>query len=396
MTTRKKSLNVKSPKSSQRLSAGSTSKQKGRLVEKIAAMLHEGPDVKVERNARLPPLKKGRKKRKREIDVLITSYVAGYPVNIAIECKNEAEPTEIKEIDAFIGKLDDVGIPRQHGIFISASGYVSGAIDRAKAERIRTLVLTGLTKDRLSEAISKAYQYTVFLLPVVKEICFVTGEPKASELPGFQNESGNICGLLPDLIWFHWQGGQIPAVIGEHEIQLPIPFGWQPIIDGRPTQLLETPTATVEVIGIVLKLTGKARRHSLIDIYAKKTDKFRLDVDFNLQRLQGKRVTFRHFFTEEKLKAWMEKHGDIRLVNRLKLPRLQLLNKFYYPMSERVAGIVMNRLIAYDAGQIPDPPIFIFNELEGAEIKNVWEPIWQGHHAFWNQAPRHQAQGKTE
>lgn len=395
MTARKNSRSAKPPKNSQRSSAGSTSKQKGKLVEKIAAMLHEGPNVKVERNARLSPLKKGRKKRKREIDVLLTSYVAGYPVNIAIECKNKAEPTEIEDIDAFIGKLDDVGIPCQHGIFISASGYTSGAIDRAKEGRIRTLLLTGLTEDRLSEAISKAYQYTVFLLPVVKEICFVTGEPKASELPGFQNENGDICGLLPDLVWFQWQGGQIPAVIGEHEIQLPVPSGWQPIVDGKLTQLLAPSTATIEIVGIVLKLTGKARRHSLIDMYDQKTDKFRLDVDFNIQRLQGKRVTFRHFFTEEKLRAWMEKHGDIRLVSRQKLPRIQLLNKFYYPMSERVAGIVMNRLIAYDAGQIPDPPIFIFNELEGSEIKNVWEPIWKGHYAFWNQAPRHQAQEKA-
>lgn len=326
---------------------------------------------------------------------MLTAYVAGYPVNIAIECKNKAEPTEIEDIDAFIGKLDDVGIPCQHGIFISASGYTSGAIDRAKEGRIRTLLLTGLTEDHLSEAISKAYQYTVFLLPVVKEICFVTGEPKASELPGFQNENGDICGLLPDLVWFQWQGGQIPAVIGEHKIQLPIPSGWQPIVDGKLTQLLAPSTATIEIVGIVLKLTGKARWHSLIDMYDQKTDKFRLDVDFNIQRLQGKRVTFKHFFTEEKLRAWMEKHGDIRLVSRQKLPRIQLLNKFYYPMSERVAGIVMNRLIAYDAGQIPDPSIFIFNELEGSEMKNVWEPIWKGHYAFWNQAPRHQAQEKA-
>lgn len=100
MTARKHSRSAKPPKNSQRSSAGSTSKQKGKLVEKIAAMLHEGPDVKVERNARLPPLKKGRKKRKREIDVLLTSYIVGYPVNIAIECKNEAGPTEIEDIDA--------------------------------------------------------------------------------------------------------------------------------------------------------------------------------------------------------------------------------------------------------------------------------------------------------
>jgi restriction endonuclease len=395
MTARKKSQNVKSPKTGQRSPAGSTSKQKGKLVERIAAMLHEGPDVKVERNVLLPPLN-GDPKRKREIDVLLTSYVAGYPVRIAIECKNEAEKNDVEYIDAFVGKLDDVGIPHQHGIFISVSGYTSGAIDRAKAKGIRTLVLTGLTEDRLSEAISNAYQYTVFLLPVVKRMTFTTGDPKVSEMLGFQNESGNICGLLPDLVWFQWQEGQIPATLGEHEIRLPIPSGWQPVVDGRPTQLLEPSTATVEVIGIVLKLTGKARRHSLIDAHAKTTDRFRLNVDFNLQRLQRRRVTFRPFSTEEKLKAWMEKHGDIRLVSRLKLPRLQLLNRFYYPMSARVASIVMTQQYAYETGQSSVCPIFTFSDLEGGEIKNAWEPIWQGHYAIWNQSPRHQDQGKAE
>jgi hypothetical protein len=63
MTARKNSRNVKSAKSGQGSSAESTSKQKGNLVEKIAAMLHEGPDVKVERNAFLLPLNGSQKMR---------------------------------------------------------------------------------------------------------------------------------------------------------------------------------------------------------------------------------------------------------------------------------------------------------------------------------------------
>jgi len=353
-------------------------------------MFHESPDVKVERNVFLSP-PNGDPKRRREIDVLLTSYVAGYPVRIAIECKNESEPIDIDYIDAFVGKLDDVGIPHQHGIFISASNYASGAIDRAKVKGIRTLILTGLTEDRLSEAISEAYQYTVFLLPLVKCIRFTSGDARDGGMIGFQNDSGKLCGFLPDLIWFKWQEGQIPATLGEQEIQLPLPSGWRPIIYDRPVQLLGLPSATIHVVGIVLKLAGEARQHSLIDAANKETEKFRLNVDFNLQRLQDRHINFKTFFTEEKLKAWMERHGNIRLINRIKLPRLQLLSQFYYPMSERVACIVLDQLQAYETGQSSIRPIFRFNELEGSEIKNVWEPIWKGHYAFWSQA-----QGKVE
>lgn len=369
-------------------------KQKGNLVEGIAAMLHDSAGVKVERNVFLPPVT-GISERKREIDVLLTSYVAGYPVKIALECKNEAATTGVEYIDAFIGKLDDVGIPHQHGIFISATGYTSGAIDRAKAKGIRTLVLTGLTADRLSAVISEAWQYTVFLLPVVKGVTITNCVAKGTyEMLAFYNERGELCGLLPDLIWFKWQTGEIDSTLGERKIELHIPSGWQQIINGKPEPPLEL-SAIVEVVGIVLKLTGKAQQHSLIDALANRTDRVRLNVDFNVQRLYGRRVSFRHFFTEKKLKAWIEKRGGIRLITRVQLPRLQYQNQFYYPMSERVAGIVINQLIAHESGQVTTPPVFAFDELEGKELSIAWEPIWKGHYNLWSLATREVAAGQT-
>lgn len=379
----KKSTKAKQAKNSKQAQPMSANKQKGNLVEKIAAMLHESPGVKVERNVFLPPAN-GDSGRKREIDILLTSNVAGYPIRIAIECKNELPPIGVEFIDAFVGKLDDVGIPHQLGIFIAANGFTSGAIDRARAKGIRTMVLTGLTEDRLGEVISQAYQYMVYLLPVVKCIRITNSCSESSfEMLGFHNEKGELCGMVPDLIWFKWQEGQIALNLGEQHIELEIPAGWKSAIKEDPNAPSRL-SATVEVVGIVLSLTGKARQHSLIDVLTKQTDRTKLNVDFNLRRLQGRRLTFKHFFTEESLKAWIEKPSTIRLVNRIKLPRLQYLNQFYYPMSERVASIVMNRLMAYDAGQLPAPPIFSFDELEGSELKNVWEPICQFHFSLWN------------
>ncbi|KRR12474.1 hypothetical protein CQ10_39685 [Bradyrhizobium valentinum] len=64
----------------------------------------------VEKRKKLPVLlsKTG---RRREIDVLITSNVAGYPVRFGIGCKNEANPLDTAAVDNFVRILTEVGIP---------------------------------------------------------------------------------------------------------------------------------------------------------------------------------------------------------------------------------------------------------------------------------------------
>src|SRR5947209_2350303 len=109
---------------------------KGKIVERIAALMHDQPGITVELNRRLLPL--NGKGVKREIDVLLTGTIANYRVQMAIECKNENAPIGSPMIDAFVGKLQYVGIPPQQGIYISASGYTIGAIERATAAGMRT------------------------------------------------------------------------------------------------------------------------------------------------------------------------------------------------------------------------------------------------------------------
>ena len=81
---------------------------KGRLFETIVAGMYDKPDVKVEQNVYLDARCRGNKKRKkREIDILITGRIAGQPVQIAIECKNWSKKIGSPEIDGFIGNPHD-------------------------------------------------------------------------------------------------------------------------------------------------------------------------------------------------------------------------------------------------------------------------------------------------
>ncbi|HEV7905206.1 MAG TPA: restriction endonuclease, partial [Pyrinomonadaceae bacterium] len=156
----------------------SSNARKGRLVEAIVALMHDYKGVKVERNVHLTPAS-GDQTRKREIDVLLTSHVADYPVRIAFQCKNERRKIEPEDIGAFADALDDVGIPPQHGIFVCVNGYTNGALMRAKEKGIRALVLKGLTKDRLASEVAKAFQFNVYLLAEVRGLSVTNNVSKA-------------------------------------------------------------------------------------------------------------------------------------------------------------------------------------------------------------------------
>ena len=86
-----------------------TAKAKGDILEDLVAMMHEVPGVLVEKRKKLPVLLSN-KKRKREVDVLITSNLAGYPIRIALGCKNEAKALDTAAVDNFVGILTEVGI----------------------------------------------------------------------------------------------------------------------------------------------------------------------------------------------------------------------------------------------------------------------------------------------
>ena len=236
-----------------------TTREKGDVLEKIVAEMHDVPGVKVERNQYLPSIDGSG--RTREIDVLITSQVAGFPVRIAIECKNGIEPTGIARIGEFVDKLNDVGLPVQLGIFVSTSRYASGAIERAKTVGIRTLLLIDVTSN-LSNEVKSAFQSLIYLLATIATVNISVSEesPKPSGLSMFFfDDEGKICGSVGDLVWDHWRKGKIPDVIGTYEINLELPKTWKQKHDGQELILTKI-TAKTYVTGHIITVEGKLKK----------------------------------------------------------------------------------------------------------------------------------------
>jgi hypothetical protein len=348
---------------------------KGKIVERIAALMHDQPGVTVERNRRLPPA--SGLGGKREIDVLITATVAGYPVQMAVECKNEAEAIGSPMIDAFVGKLQHVGIPPQQGIYVSASGYTTGAIGRAKAAGMRALTLRGLKDEDLRGSISDAFQSTIYLLLQVLNVA-VTNTSPPTEGPGqigsfgFYNEDGKLAAVLPDLIWQVWRTGQLPHVLGEHEVDLSLPSNLHQEVNGRAVETFALKTK-IRVIGLVVTLQGKAQNYALVNAADEAVERVLTDVSFEASESN---LPVTAIASEEQLQIFLSRPGAVRVTARMGLPRI-VYGNLYWPPSERVVRILKE----HEQDLAASNPVFTFQELEGTDLQTVWEPISESHPA---------------
>jgi hypothetical protein len=65
----------------------------------------------------------------RQVDVLVEEDLPGGPVVTAIDAKQHARRIDVKQVEAFLGLLQDTGVNR--GIMVSVEGYTEAAYTRA-------------------------------------------------------------------------------------------------------------------------------------------------------------------------------------------------------------------------------------------------------------------------
>jgi len=352
---------------------------KGKLIEAIVASMHEGNDVTVERNVKLTPIG-GSQAPMREIDVLLSSHVCGYPARWAIECKNYKKRIGAPFIDQFVGKLQDVGIPPQFGIFVTTSDYSKGAIEQAKKVGIRLLLIKDGLRD-LGLDIQHAIQTTVFLLPVVNGITiqnFAFTPMSSFEAVILFNKQGEAVHSIPDSIWFAWVSGHIQPVLGEHEIELDMSDELYQRIEGKLTRVIKI-VVQVKILGLMQQFTGTTLLHHLQNATTHLIEKQQLKTNFP-PPIPGSYL-LKPIQTEEQLEQEMHAPTIVAITSRICLPRINFWNAFYWPPSERVAKIVNEQMQAFEAGLIPDPRPFNISELEGSDLTTIFEQISSLHPA---------------
>jgi hypothetical protein len=331
-----------------------TARKKGTILEDLVAMMHEMPGVLVEKRKRLPVLQ-GKIKRTREIDVLITSNVAGYEVQIALGCKNEAKPLETLAVDNFAGILTDVGIPLQQGILVSANGYTRDAQDAANTRRIRTLQFEGLSADRLGREINAALKSVVYLLvsqfnlsmlPYVEESW--GDDPRFITAVLDRDDEPEVTQILT-CVWELWVSGAIPDRIGEHLICL------------KPKSAEATWFAigAVTVTGWMASTPGTFSQSILKDTEARKVDRVHISAAFD--EIKGP-LTLEPVISEETLSD-IHKNQQMAFVLRVRVPRI-VSDVGYWPPTEQAAQKVKALI---KAGK----PV-TFADMESTNILDAW------------------------
>lgn len=106
------------------------------LVAKIYNRLNrqEGfPNIRLQQNVKL----KDKVGIEHQIDIYWEFQIAGVIYRMAVECKDHGRAVEMKDMEAFAHVLQEIG--GISGIFVSKSGFQSGAVAVAKANGIQML-----------------------------------------------------------------------------------------------------------------------------------------------------------------------------------------------------------------------------------------------------------------
>jgi hypothetical protein len=257
--------------------------EKWRLVEQIVAAVFEAADVQVQRNVRLRAIRRqGGQGGTREIDVLITGRLAGQLIRIPVECKHHNRKTDSPEVDAFIGKLLDVGLPTQTSIFVATAGFTQPAIERAQEVGMRTLVLNGTEFSQVKEKVLEAIQSHIFMSCSLVQLSFQTIEPiedgSFSHIL-FYDAAGSYKGSIADLLWIAWLNGAPPLVCGRHLYSVHIPEEWRYLADGR-TNSIHNVNLELQVAALVLQFRGDVKTYNLLDAFTKAPERQTLQVRF--------------------------------------------------------------------------------------------------------------------
>jgi hypothetical protein len=136
----------------------------------------------------------------------------------------------------------------------------------------------------------------------------------------------------------------------------------------------------VAVVGVIVTKAGKATSHALINADGGMLFKQHVSTKFDIPNGEETfPVTIVR--TDDELNAFISRQGSVNItVGRFRLPRM-LIGPAFYPPSERTARITIGLAKAFEAGKIPDPRPYSFEELEGTDLSTIFEPIWPEHPA---------------
>lgn len=136
--------------------------KKGAALEQLVALIQEtlkdSPNAMVQTNVKLEDNIGVR----REIDVLVSTQVQEFPIQIAFECKDYSnKAVDVQVVDALVGKYKY--LPQIHRkIIVSTSGFTSSALSKAKQEGVELCPLESISLETIFQNTEIYYPKPIF------------------------------------------------------------------------------------------------------------------------------------------------------------------------------------------------------------------------------------------
>lgn len=177
------------------------------LVHKVQSDL--APLATVTLDERVPGMQSG---VERQIDIAVRAQVGQFPIFVAIDCKDHADPLDVKSIEEFIGLVQDVGANK--GVLVAANGFTPAALTRGQKACLDLLMLvdTGDHDWRATASIPvlvhmKYLRSYSLRFQGTGRIILPGSDPNATEL--FGPEYAPL-GLTRDVLARFWEEWEVP------------------------------------------------------------------------------------------------------------------------------------------------------------------------------------------
>jgi Restriction endonuclease len=185
--------------------------------EELAAAIQRelAADAIVTENAKLV----GKSGTSRQVDILIEEQAGQFKLRIAIDCKDYKERVDVKEVEAFIGLIEDIGAHK--GAMIAANGFTETAKSRALG--------AGLDLFRLVDTASHKWRSYVSIPAVLSDFQIsyysfsISGKGRSSfdlrqdfrYMPILRSD-GSLIDYACNLVAARWEDETIPVAVGEY------------------------------------------------------------------------------------------------------------------------------------------------------------------------------------
>lgn len=149
----------------------------------------------------------------RQIDISIRCRAGQFTFLVVIDCKDHGHPLDVKDVEEFIGMVQDVGAHR--AALVSAKGYSETAKTRAKMAQIDlyTVVDTGDHPWRVDVSVPALYQYAAITEIGIDQVCrsryAADAEIAVPEIAIFDMNE-RLLGRFVDLLHAKWNAGELP------------------------------------------------------------------------------------------------------------------------------------------------------------------------------------------